>query len=194
MFAKEWEKLGLQAHFAKEVFYKVLLESYFTQYEKIIVSDVDVLFLGDVSKSFVNFDINSSDLIAGVRANNTKWTQNLKGWALGYKNFNPPELEALKNGIGGGYLIANLREWRKNNIESKLIDFIINNASKLLQAEQDALNIICYPNIATLSPAHIVGHQMWRVYGKNWESYAPEFYSKEELNDARKNTIQLHYI
>ncbi|RDU65198.1 glycosyltransferase [Helicobacter sp. MIT 14-3879] len=191
-FSTEWESLGLQAHFSKEFLYKLLLDSYFREYEKIIISDVDVVFLGDVSRSFLAFQ--SDAYIAGVRANNPDCIYPLEGWKSGYKKFSEREFEAIKYGVGGGYLIANLKAWRRDGLESKLINYLKANASKLVLAEQDVLNVVCYPHIATLSPAHIVWNGAWEHYGEHWEGYIPEVYSREELDNARLSPIQLHYI
>src|SRR5574344_2199209 len=42
-----WEKIYAGGHFSKEVMYKLLVASIFPEYEKLIVTDVDVVFLGD---------------------------------------------------------------------------------------------------------------------------------------------------
>ncbi|WP_181646873.1 glycosyltransferase [Helicobacter sp. 16-1353] len=193
-FEKQWQEMPQKSHFAKEVLYKILLQGHFAKYHKIIISDVDVVFLGDISQSFLDFDIESDVYISGVRANDPNGIFPLTGWKEGYKKFSKAEFEAVKYGVGGGYLIANLKKWRHDDIESKMIEYLRLNAHKLVLAEQDVLNIICYPKIATLSPAHIVGHQMWERYGERWEKYPPKVYSKNELDSARRHPIQLHYI
>lgn len=189
-----WASNRSKNHFALEMFYKLLLESYFSQYDKVIVSDVDVVFLGDVSRSFLDFDANSHYYIAGVRANNPNEIYPLKGWKEGYKAFSKKEFEAIQYGVGGGYLIANIKLWKKDNIQKKLVDYAYKNAHRLILAEQDTLNLILYPHIATLTPAHIVGHKMWELYGENWEGYIPNIYTQEQIDDARNNPIQLHFI
>lgn len=193
-FQTEWARLGLQAHFAKEVFYKILLTSHFPQFSKVIISDVDVVFLGDISEGFLALDSKEDFYIAGVKANNPNAIYPLTGWKEGYRHFSKDAFEAVKNGIGGGYLIANLDAWRRDNIEAKLVDYLTKNARSLVLAEQDVLNIICHPNIATLSPAHIVCNWHWEAYGKEWENLTPEVYSKDELDNARDNPVQLHFV
>lgn len=193
-FSKEWARLGLQSHFAKEFFYKILLTSHFWQFSKIIISDVDVVFLGDVSEGFLCFDESSDFYIAGVKANNPNAIYPLTGWKSGYQNFSKDAFEAVKNGVGGGYLIANLNAWRKDNIEAKLVHYLTKNARNLVLAEQDVLNIICYPKIAKLSPAHIVCNWNYESFGEFWEKLTPEVYSKDELENARINPIQLHFV
>ena len=186
--------MSFKWHYAKEVFYKMLLSSNFPEYKKMIISDVDVVFLGDVSKSFLEFDDDDDFYISGVKANNPNEFFPLNGWKENYKKFSPKELESIQYGVGGGYLLANLKKWREDNIESKMIDCLQNNTDRLVQAEQDVLNLICYPKIGKLSPAHIVGNAMWEIYGESWEKYKPNIYSQDELKNARLNPIQIHYI
>lgn len=193
-FAKEWECLGLKAHFSKEFFYKILLTSHFPDIDKIIVSDVDVVFLGDVAQSFLLFDCESNMYLAGVKANNPNAIYPLVGWKKGYAKFSQNAFNAIKNGIGGGYFIANLKAWRRDNIEAKLVAYLQENAKNLVLAEQDVLNIICYPKIATISLAHIVSNWHYQTFGENWELLTPEIYSKKEIENARDNPIQLHFV
>lgn len=34
----------------------------------------------------------------------------------------------------------------------------------------------------------------WEAYGKEWENLTPEVYSKDELDNARDNPVQLHFV
>lgn len=189
-----WDSLGFRGHFSKEFLYKFLLTTYFSKYDKIIVSDVDVVFLGDVSRSFLDFSCDDNIYISGIKANNPEAIFPLIGWKEGYKKYTEGEFEAVKYGIGAGYFIANLKAWKKDDLESKLVQYALKNANKLILAEQDVLNIICYPKIGSLTPQHMVGNAMWEIYGQDWGNYKPEVYSQKELDDARDNPIQLHYI
>src|SRR5262249_6747219 len=65
-FEDVWKKTRTKGHYSKEAFYKLIVPSLFPQYEKIIVSDVDVVFLGDVSPSYFSFDAAEDIYVAGV--------------------------------------------------------------------------------------------------------------------------------
>ena len=41
-----------KAHFSKEIYYKLIAAEIFPQYDRIICSDVDVVFTGDISESY----------------------------------------------------------------------------------------------------------------------------------------------
>ena len=68
-FLDTWEKLQAKEHYSKEMFYKLLTPSIFREYEKIVLSDVDVIYLDDISKEFLNFDINENFYFAGIYRN-----------------------------------------------------------------------------------------------------------------------------
>ncbi|PAF43763.1 glycosyltransferase [Helicobacter sp. 11S03491-1] len=193
LFDDLWDKIISKNHFSKEVFYKLVASRFFPQYDKIIISDVDVVFLNDISESFLAPDGHQKYYLAGIRSNNPKDIFPLTGWKEGYKKFSQEEFQAVQNGIGGGYFIANLKQIRQDNIEQKFLDYTFKNAHKLVLAEQDVLNIICYPYIQSLSLRHMISHSAWERYGEKWEKLIPHFYSQDQINQARLEPIQLHY-
>ncbi|MDO7252588.1 glycosyltransferase [Helicobacter sp. faydin-H76] len=193
LFSDIWESLTSKHHFSKEIFYKFIPSRFFPQYDKIIITDVDVVFLGDVSESFLDFDANTSSYLAGIKLNNPDQFYPLIGWKEGYKKFSKIEFEAIQNGIGAGYFIANLKAMRKNNIEQKFIDYATSNIHKLILPEQDVLNIICYPHIHTLSLKHMIANYTWKVCGEKWEKLSPCVYTQKQIDEARLQPIQIHY-
>lgn len=191
-----WKKYTYHCHFSHEMLYKLIAPSLFPQYDKIIISDVDVVFLGDVGKSFFDFDICQKYLVGGVVSNDPQAFLPLpkKGWQSQYKHLNPDELEAIQYGIAAGYLIVNLKQWREEKTQEKALDYLQNNAHRLVLAEQDVLGIVSHKRIKRISPAHIVGHTAWVDLGNSWEKLKPNIYTQEEILQARENPIQLHYV
>lgn len=176
--------------------YKLIAPSLFPQYEKIIISDVDVVFLGDIGRSFFDFDVSQNDLVAGVVSNDPQNFLPLpkKGWQSQYKHLNAQELQAIQYGIAAGYFIVNLKQWRKEKTEEKALKYLQSNAHKLVLAEQDILGIISHQRIKRLSPDHIVAHTSWRDLGDSWEKLKPNIYTQKEILQARDHPIQLHYV
>ena len=103
---KEWQKSYRGDHFSKEVMYKLLTASLFPQYDKIIISDVDVVFLDDISNSYFELDAIKDDAyIAGVKP-----IGKIKNYFDNYKNqWSNEEIEKLGE-ICGGYLVMNLKK------------------------------------------------------------------------------------
>lgn len=185
-----WNNLETKAHFSKEVFYKLLTASIFPNYDKIIITDVDVVFLGDISSSYTEADVNEDFYLASIKP---------VGKILGYydnpqykNNFTSEEIEDLKSSCGG-YLIMNLKKIRENNIEEKFIECFKNNANRLNQAEQDVLNLVCAKKIKFLHPKFLVCSYLYDLY-KTPEDFENDInFSKDELLEAYANPVQLHY-
>lgn len=57
-FKDLFTKTKNKAHYSEEIYNKFLAPNIFKQYDKIIITDVDVVFLGDISEDFVKFDTN----------------------------------------------------------------------------------------------------------------------------------------
>lgn len=186
-FLDIWEKVKAKEHFSKEMFYKLLTPSIFKEYEKIILSDVDVIYFDDISKEFLNFDINENFYFAGISGiGKRKYFINL------YKIFFSDEkIKKLK--YGAGYLIMNLKKCREDLIENKFFECLENNIEGLKQPEQDILNLCCYPYIKSLPLRNMVCTYMYDEYGKEKEIYSEIYKSKEEIEEALKSPVQLHY-
>jgi lipopolysaccharide biosynthesis glycosyltransferase len=128
----------------------MLVASNFPQYDKVITTDVDVVFLGDIAPSYFVFDENSSEYLAGIKpVGKILWY-----YDAAYKNWSKEEVDKMT--FCGGYLVINTKKIREDNLEQKFIDFFQENLSRLNQAEQDILNLVCYPNIKYLPLNNLV--------------------------------------
>ncbi|WP_158654380.1 glycosyltransferase family 8 protein [Helicobacter pametensis] len=190
-----WEKLPDKHHFAYEMFYKLIAPSLFPQYDKIIISDVDVVFLGDVKKEFLEFDCDENHLLAGVVSNDPDafFPIPSKGYRSGYKRFNAQELKALQYGVDACYLIINLKQWRAHKTQEKAIEYLQNNFHKLVLAEQNVLAIVCANHIKSLGLQYGASNKSWLHLGESWEKLTPKIYTQNEIDEACKNPIQLHF-
>lgn len=187
-FDDVWKKLKSKVHFSKEVLYKLLVSSLFSNYDKIIVSDVDVVFLGDISDSYFSIDpYKDKYYLAGVKQ-------------LGYlKNFNDvyegrftnKEIELL-NGFCGGYIVFNLKKIRQDNLEKKFVNYLNKNYDKIIYAEQDVLNYCCNGMVKYLPLNYVTCTYTWDFYG-NREVINDSNYTDKEIRDAMSHPIQLHY-
>ncbi|EHP86414.1 glycosyl transferase family 8 [Geobacter metallireducens RCH3] len=133
-FKNEWENIKGKGHYTKECLYKLVPMLEFPQYDKIIWSDVDVVFKDDISDVF--FMLSEENYIAGVRV-----CGKLDKY---YENMNmPAEIKSiLKNGIGAGILVYNLKKMREDNIYDDIMIALQGMSSIVVQPEQDILNIV----------------------------------------------------
>jgi lipopolysaccharide biosynthesis glycosyltransferase len=186
-FEDLWKKMRTKGHYSKEVFYKLLAPSLFPQYEKIIISDVDVVFLGDVSASYFSFGSAEDIYVAGVRGVG----KILHIWDLYKKDFSQEEISKLV--IGGGYLVYNLNKMRRDNLESSFLKCWDSNHLRMLQAEQDVINLCCYPKIKFLPLKNMVCNYVYDLYKTDDDFNNDKIFSRLELKDAMESPIQLHY-
>ena len=139
-FEDLFEKADYKSHFTKEMLYKLTCASIFKNLDKIIITDVDVIFLDDIAKMYDSLLENETYYFAGIpsiKTNTLFYTNNPI-----YKQFNKSEIELLENGIGAGFLLANLKQIREDNFESKMLCYIEKNIKKLIQIEQDVINVV----------------------------------------------------
>ena len=187
-FDELWAKIYKGGHFSKEVMYKLLIASIFPQYDKLIMTDVDVVFLGDVSKSYIDLDCNDDIYIAGVRpiGKINYYIENYR------KLWSDEEIKKLGH-ICGGYLVANLKKIREDNMEQKFVDSFEQNGYRLNQMEQDILNICCYPKFKYLPLSYVACSYMWDYFPDDASKKTDANYSYDEICEAMNNPIQLHY-
>ena len=185
---EEWKECYRGDHFSKEVMYKLLVASIFPQYDTIIVSDVDVVFLGDISKSYHFIKENEDYYIAGVKP-----IGKVMDYLNCYKNsWSDEEIEKLGE-VCGGYLVMNLKKIREDNIEDKFMNSIKENSHRLNQMEQDILNIVCYKHIKHLPLQYIACSYMWDYFKNEKDLHTDSNYSFKEIKLAMEKPIQLHY-
>ena len=118
-------QLKAKAHFSKEIYYKLIVADIFPQYDRIICSDVDVVFESDISASYFLFS-DEEFCYAGVG-------QILESNRMQeYGNeFTTQELQILEHEIGAGYMLINLKFIREKGYLQKLINHYIDNYDRL---------------------------------------------------------------
>lgn len=183
-----WSKNYKGGHFSKEVMYKLLVASIFPKLDKLIVSDVDVVFLNDISKSYYDLDVKEDIYIAGVKpiGKIASYYDNYK------KNWTEEEISKMGE-ICGGYLIMNLKKIREDNMEEVFLDSLEKNGHRLNQMEQDIFNITCHGHIKRLHLKYVACSYMWDYYKTKEDLETDITYSKKEIKEAMEEPVQLHY-
>lgn len=187
-FESDWNKIKTKGHYSKAVFFfKLSISSLIKEHKKVIVSDVDVIYLNDISKDFIEYYHDDDDnYVSGVFAVDKILSYN----DVYKKSFSDEEISQLK--IGGGYFFMNAELIRKDNLETKFKDYLEINSHRLIQLEQDVLNLCCHPKVGKLPLRNMVCNYVYSMYDR--EEFVNEVnYTKEELLDAYDNPIQLHY-
>jgi len=191
-FEDIWNLTNITGHLAKEVLYKLIAASIFPQYEKLVITDVDVVFLGDISESFFSFASSDPVYFAGVRhilPPNTWLSEYYYEYNLYYEKDSAP-----KQKICGGFLVMNLTMIRKDNMETTFLDYLKQNAYRLKQAEQDVINFCtAEEKIVYLPLNYVVCSYAYDLLTTAASFQDDPYYSAEDIVDALANPIQLHY-
>nr|WP_097705466.1 glycosyltransferase family 8 protein [Helicobacter pylori] len=168
LIASEIKKLYLklnafsQKRFSKMIMCRFFFASLFPQYDKMIMFDVDTLFVGDMSESFfIPLEshyfgaVREKDLIA-MNRNSAKDLYELRqmhaksiGVADAFPNLEEAQI-LFDNYFNAGFLALNLKLWREENLENQLIGFFLLKNEKLLFSDQDALCFVCRGRILEL--------------------------------------------
>ncbi len=180
-------------HLRKEVLYKLLAPSMFPQYDRLIITDVDVVFQDDISSSYFVLESHTGVYYAGVRAINPAGTFLREYYNNNYKN-RLDEEEFRQNRICGGYLVANLCALREDGMEKVMVAYLTENMGKLPQLEQDVINFCCRDKqIMYLPLKYVVCSYMYDFMEKPAICASDPYYTYREYYDAMLHPVQLHY-
>lgn len=186
-------QLGVKAHYSKEIFYKLIAAELFPQYDRVLCSDVDVLFTGDVSTALQLWD-DEDFYFAGVGP-----IENSR-MPLYADKFSPSEMEVLEHEVAAGFLLMNLKCIRRDNKQHELMDFYVHNYSRLLLPEQDCIILCCWPGIRYLPLAYSLPVSFYRFDMNKQSFYQGNTYFAGNKDEALhrfyhdlSHPIQVHY-
>lgn len=186
-FEDLWTKTKTKGHYSKEALYKLIAPMLFPQYDKIIVSDVDVVFLGDPSPSYVSFDVTEHIYVAGV-AGVGKILNVLDPYR---KDFSQEEINKMV--INAAYMVFNLDKMRKDNLQASFLKCAESDHWRLLQLEQDVINLCCHPKIKFLPLKNVMCNYVYDLYKTDEDLDNDKTFSRLELKEAMENPVLLHY-
>jgi lipopolysaccharide biosynthesis glycosyltransferase len=182
----DWDQIKNKQHYSKDIINKLIVDIVFPQYDKIICSDVDVVFQGDISKSYF-YHKNESFFVEGVR---DIFQHDI--------NLYPTHLTSYEKEIfttiNVGHIVFNLDIMRKNKIGEKMRIYWKDNLNRLIFPEQDVINLCCYPNIGYLPFSHMV-YPYYYSTKKNKIVYRKDIENAENVfREALSNPILIHYV
>lgn len=98
--------------------------------------------------------------------------------------------------FNAGVMLINAELWREDDIGSKIIQFCLEH-SDCLYPDQDAINIVLKDRIFIMQPKYCVFYPEYSfTVEKQWSGYGSmtEFYNREEILDAQRNPVIIHYV
>ncbi len=148
-----------KTRFSKMVMCRLFLASLFLQYDKIIMFDADTLFLNDVSESFfilldgyyfgVAKDFSSPKSPKHFQIEREKDPR--QAFSLYEHYLKEKDIKILyENHYNVGFLIVNLKLWRADHLEERLLNLTHQKGQCVFCPEQDLLTLACYQKVLIL--------------------------------------------
>jgi len=170
--------------FPKSVYYRLKIPSIFSEEEKMLYLDADIIVTQDLSELY-NIDLKDNYL--GAVADGTRSTK--KG---------DPYLKELGIDVSGyvnsGVIIWNSKKCREDGIEEKFKEYI-DSRKTIKYPDQDTINVVCYDKILSLPLKYNcqVCYPLDENFNKS-KMVKKCFANHEDWwEDGRKNPIIIHY-
>ena len=168
----------------KIVYYRLLIPDLIKEYDKIIYSDIDVLFKQDLSEIY-DRDI-EDNYWAGVVAE-----RNCED-VLCHNYFPENKNEFI---YMSGFMLINAKKWREEGLSEKLSKNIEVFADRLKMFDLDLLNITC-DNIGSVPFEYCVLENLYHlddIVEADEYAWLSRLYSYEELLHAKNHPAIIHY-
>lgn len=156
-------------------YYRLLVPELLPQYEKVIVSDVDIIFDTDLASLYNTLELDGYYLAAVKNAivkNN--YVRSLGCDPLKYVNC--------------GFFIFNSYKVRQDKISEKFKKLVGN---KYFYLDQDIINIVCKDKIKFISPKYNLSQSFYQRYYKDTEGLR-KLFSDEEILEGFEASV-IHY-
>ena len=161
-------------------YYRLLIPEIIPEYDKIIYSDVDVIFRSDLTETFENTDMTDC-CFAGVKS--------LAQFVPSYKKYYEKEIGiSPEDIIYSGNLIINSEEIRKRNLVNRFRELAKN---KYMFQDMDILTIACNGRIKYLGPDFCFTTFINQLAVEDFDSLTP-IWNKKSIEKAFASGI-VHY-
>lgn len=178
-----WDGNQNGVRFSSDAVVRCFAARFFPEYEKIVYSDVDVVFVDDVSELW---DVDLDDAyMAGVR------NVFLKSLPTMLSHLKPEHHRLLDDiYIDGGLWVMNLRKIREDRLEDRMLGIIRDDSIVKRWNDMDVMNIACAGKVAFLPLNYIARPHLAEAVRK--PGFASHF-TRDEIYDAILRPKILHY-
>lgn len=161
-------------------YYRLLIPELIPEYDKVLYSDVDVIFREDMAKYYMtdldDYYMAGVDNASALRPNVQKYVKDKLGIDHKYGHFY------------SGNLIINSKKIKEDNIIPKFRELAKND---FRQQDMDIINIACYGKIKKLTPAFCLTNYLTEILIKRKQEMLA-YFTNEEIEHALKFGI-VHY-
>jgi lipopolysaccharide biosynthesis glycosyltransferase len=159
-------------HYTIDNYTRIWVADFFPpEVERVLYLDGDMVVVGNIDELW-NVDLGQAVVAAATIPGSTRCAAYGIPERFGYFN--------------SGVLVIDLTRWRRQQIFDVLRDYIANNADKLVDADQDALNACLFDK---RRPVPFV----WNVIVPFYFNYHPLGISKAELRQVRRDARIIHF-
>lgn len=175
-------------HISTATYYRLLIPDLLpNNVHKVIYMDCDIVVRKSMAELW-NTDISEYAIGAVHQVLDEIKNARRLGYPLNYGYFN------------AGVLLINVEYWRKNNIQNKLVNYLINNYETIIYHDQDALNANLYDK-SLLLPCkwnmlnYFFLKEVFTTVGKSDGNVIADYSEyKEMLVKDRKDPAIIHYV
>lgn len=177
-----WEGHQTRSQFTSDAVIRCFGARFLPQYDKIVYSDVDVVFADDIAELM---DVDLTDAYcAGVEGF-------LRHDRTNMSHLKPEHYEMLKDCyLAGGVWVMNLKKIREDRLEDRMLAIIRDDTIVKRWNDQDVMNIACAGKVRRL-PLNYIGYAYLRDYLDRPGLDSP--YTRDELYDSIIRPKILHY-
>ena len=166
-------------YFTREMYYRFLIPQIFSDFERVLYLDCDMIVQDDVSKLF-EIDL-GDNFIAAVKDLCTKNKRNIITDIL---NIDP------KDYFNSGFIVFNIKQWNKFNLTQKCFDSVAKYPN-LWTPDQDILNMVCNKGVLFLGRNW---NFIWQYLFTSREKYSElDEGLRKEYETAVNNPSIIHY-
>lgn len=144
--------------------------------DKVIYMDVDAIVSGSLEKLW-NTDMKDYQ-IAGVLDDVSLYAKKAIGLSFDTAYVN------------AGFLVLNIKQWREDDIEVKILDYLIAHNGNVFHHDQGLINAVCIRKM--ILPVNY--NMVTNFFVFPYHSFKQQpFYSEEEMEEGKKHPIFIHF-
>lgn len=171
-------------HISPATYYRLFVTELLPQnIEKLIYLDCDMIIRGDLNDLW-NTNLNGYAMAAVYQNNN---------WAINNHTFDRLNISSKRGYFNAGMLVINLKYWRDNNVQEKLLKYLHENYDKIVYHDQDVLNVILNKHTLSISP-------IWNMLTDFYKSLNKDIncgcvlISSDKLETYKNNSKIIHFV
>ena len=165
--------LKVNEHFKVSNYYRLFVET-LSDSDKVLYLDSDIIVLGDITGLF-EVDLKDHFVMAVKNP--------------GFRRHASLGMKETSDYFNSGVLLINVEKWKKNQVCSRVVEFVDQNPKVILFVDQCGLNSIIDGAWKKMPPKY---NLQSLFFGEDSERFLAAF-EKKEMEDSLKNPVIVHF-